>query len=407
MMKFKDYDETIEDLIASMKGMQGISENIFLTDTLERILAIDVIAQENCPLHVTSSMDGYAIRHEDQELGSLRLSDRLPAGTFKEESRVEEGTCIKTFTGSLMSDGSDTLIPIENVEVDGDEVKINKPVPKGFAVRPIGESYCEGEILIEKGTVIGFAEIGVMAELGFVQVPVFIKPRVGVLATGSEILDLGEPRITPAQIRSSNHVTLEAIVKTHGAEVTRLGIAEDDKELIKNKILDGLKSNDIIITTGGVSVGDYDFVKDIIKGMEPEYIVDGAHVKPGRHIKIVKLGSKYIFALPGFPYSASVMCFLYILPLIRAMQGLSPKTLHVEAIIDEDYKKRSPFTEFTACNLNIRDGALHIDLKGKKTGSSAILNNMLGNSALLRIERDTKLLKKGDKVRVVPMSKIL
>ena len=406
-MKFKDYDETIQDLISSMENMQGVSQKVFLADTIDRILATDIVAKENCPLHVTSAMDGYALRHEDQQLGILRLSDRLPAGTFKENSIVEKGTCIKTFTGSLMSEGSDTLIPIENVIVDGDEIKIINPVTKGFAIRPIGESYCKGEILIKKGTIIGFAEIGVMAELGFVQVPVFIKPRVAVLATGSEILDLGEERTTPAQIRSSNHITLEAIVKAHGADVTRLGIAKDDKKLIKDKIVDGLKNNDIVITTGGVRVGDYDFVKDIIKGMEPKYIVDGAHVKPGRHIKIVKLGSKYIFALPGFPYSASVMCFLYILPLLRAMQGLEAETLYVDAIIDEDYQKRSPFTEFTACNLSLIDGKFHVDLKGKKIGSSAILNNMLNNSALLRIQRDTKLIKKGQSVKVVPMSKIL
>lgn len=134
-----------------------------------------------------------------------------------------------------MSEGSDTLIPIENVEVDGESVKIITPVPFGFAVRPIGESYMEGEVLIKKGTKITFSEVGVLAELGFVQVPVFSKPRVGILATGSEILDLGEPKITPAQIRSSNHVTLESIVKTHGGVVTRLGIARDDKEVIKRR----------------------------------------------------------------------------------------------------------------------------------------------------------------------------
>jgi molybdopterin molybdotransferase len=406
-MAFKDYDKTIEDLIVSMNGMLGLSENVFLTDTLGRVLAVDAVAKESLPLHVTSAMDGYAIRFEDQELGALRLSDRLPAGTFKEESKVTKGTCIKTFTGSLMSEGSDTLIPIENVEVDGESVKIITPVPFGFAVRPIGESYMEGEVLIKKGTKITFSEVGVLAELGFVQVPVFSKPRVGILATGSEILDLGEPKITPAQIRSSNHVTLESIVKTHGGVVTRLGIARDDKEVIKKKIVEALKYNDIIITTGGVSVGDYDFVKDVIKGMEPEYIVDGASVKPGRHIKIVKMGEKYIFALPGFPYSAAVMCFLYILPLLRAMQGLSSEAPYVEAVIDEEYKKRSPYTEFTACNLNLRNGKFYVDLQGKKTGSSAIMTNMLGNSALLRVEFETKLIIKGETVKVLPMNSFL
>jgi molybdopterin molybdotransferase len=405
-MKFKDYDATIADLISSMNGVETLVKKVFLTDTQGMILAEDIVADENSPLHVTSSMDGYAFRHEDQDKGVLKLSDFVPAGTDI-STVVKEGTCVKTFTGSLMSDGSDTLIPIENVEVNGNEVKIIKPVNKGYSIRPVGENYFEGEVLIKKGTKIGFAEIGVMAEVGKVQVLVYSKPRVGILATGSEIVDLGEVKTNDAQIRSSNHVTLEAIVKANGAEVNRLGIAKDDKELIKKNITEALTHNDIVITTGGVSVGDYDFVKDIIKGMDPEYIVDGASVKPGRHIKIVKVGNKYIFALPGFPYSSAVMCFLYIVPLLKSMQGLHVKSTYIEAIIEEDYKKRSPFTEFTACNLELRDGKFYVNLDGKKLGSSAILTNMLNQSALLRIEQTTKLIEKGEKVKVLPMGEIL
>ena len=406
MSQFKDFDETIEDLVNSLDGLTKPIENVFLTDTIDRILAIDVVAKENSPLHVTSSMDGYAIKFADQKKGTLKLSSRVPAGTDISE-KVEEGSCIKTFTGSLMSDGSDTLIPIENVEVNGDDVKIITPVPFGFAVRPVGENYRDGEILIKKGASIGFAQIGLMAELGFVQVPVFCKPRVAVIATGSEILDLGEPRRSLAQIRSSNHVTIEAIMKLNGADVSRVGIVQDNKELIKNKIVDALKDNDIVITTGGVSVGDYDFVKDIIKGMNPEYVVDRASVKPGRHIRVVKLDSKYIVALPGFPYSASVMAFIYILPLVRAMQGLSPEANYINAIIEEDYPKRSVYTEFTACNLFLRDGQFYVNLKGKKKGSSAILTNMLDGSALLRVEQKTQFIKKGEVVRILPTCKIL
>lgn len=406
MSKFKDFDETIKSLIDSLDSVIKPVENMFLIDALGMVLSIDVVAKENSPLHVTSSMDGYAIKFMDQNKGVLKLSSRVPAGTDISES-VEEGNCIKTFTGSLMSDGSDTLIPIENVEVEGDEVKIITPVPLGFAVRPVGENYKNGEVLIKKGTLIGFAQIGLMAELGFVQVPVFGQPRVAIIATGSEILDLGETKTSPAQIRSSNHVTLEAIMKSNGADVTRIGIVQDDKELIKTKIVDSLKDNDIVITTGGVSVGDYDFVKDIIRGMNPEYVVDRASVKPGRHIRVVKIDSKYIVALPGFPYSAAVMAFLYILPLVRAMRGLDSEASYVEAIMEEDYVKRSPYTEFTACNLFLKNGQFYVNLKGKKKGSSAILTNMLDGSALLRVEQKTQYIKKGERVRVLPMDKIL
>ncbi len=398
-MKFEKFEDTLEALKESI-DMEYPVENLFLIDALDRILAIDIVAKENNPIFETASMDGYAIRAEDQELGELKIIDFLPAGSYK-GNLVIKGTCVKTFTGSLMSEGSDTLLPIENVEVSGDKIRIVAPVPKGFSSRPVGENYKRGETLIKKGTKIGYAQIGVLAELGYVQIPVFIKPRISIIATGSEILDFGEPKENISQIRSSNHITIEAILKKAGADTIRYGIVKDDKEEIKDKISQALKSSDIVVTTGGVSVGDYDFVKDILGDMEPKYIVNGSFIKPGRHIKIVKIGDKYIFALPGFPYSSSVGTFLYVLPLLRAMSGRKFELLTLKAYMDEDYKKRSKYKEFTACNLFFRDGKVVVSLDGKKTGSSAILNNMLDDAALLSVDKKVKELKKGDLVEVV------
>ncbi len=398
-MKFEKFEDTLGALRESI-NMEYPVENLFLIDALDRILATDIVAKENNPIFETASMDGYAIRAEDQDMGELKIIDFLPAGSYK-GNLVTKGTCVKTFTGSLMSEGSDTLLPIENVEVSGDKIKIVTPVSKGFSSRPVGENYKKGETLIRKGTKIEYAQIGVLAELGYVQIPVFIKPRISVIATGSEILDFGEPKENISQIRSSNHITIEAILKKAGADTIRYGIVKDDKEEIKDKISQALRSSDIVVTTGGVSVGDYDFVKDILGDMEPEYIVNGSFIKPGRHIKIVKIGDKYIFALPGFPYSSSVGTFLYVLPLLRAMSGRKFEIPTLRAYMDENYKKRSKYKEFTACNLFFRDGKVMVNLDGKKTGSSAILNNMLDDAALLSIDEKIKELKKGDLVEVV------
>ena len=233
---------------------------------------------------------------------------------------------------------------------------------------------------------------------------VFVKPRISILATGSEILDFGELKENISQIRSSNHVTIEAILNEAGADTIRLAIAKDDKSKIKEVMSEALRHSDILVTTGGVSVGDYDFVKEVLGDMKPEYIVDGAFIKPGRHIKIVKVGYKYIFALPGFPYSSSVGAFLYILPLLRAMSGRDFESKIVKAYIGEDYKKRSKYKEFTACNLVLKDGKVSVNLQGKKTGSSAILNNMLGDAALLCINEETRALNEGDLVNVILLS---
>lgn len=148
MSSFPPFDETLKALEASITAEFGI-ENLFVGEALGRFLAVDIIAFENNPTHETSSMDGYAIRFVDQELGVLRLSDFVPAGS-ETHGVVHKGECIKTFTGSLMSEGSDTLIPIENVEVKDGLVHITSAVPKGFAVRPIGENYKAGEVLLSK-----------------------------------------------------------------------------------------------------------------------------------------------------------------------------------------------------------------------------------------------------------------
>lgn len=400
MKKFKDFDATLEDLYASLADVQMSVENVFLSAALGRFLAKDITAHENSPALETSSMDGYAIRFCDQEKGVLQIADKVPAGTDV-STKVSEGICIKTFTGSLMSEGADTLIPIEHVKVLGDTIEIIEPVALGFSVRPVGENYKIGEVLIKKGTKVGYAEIGILAELGFAQAPVFQKPRITVLSTGSEIVEVGEHKSRSSQIRSSNHVILEALCAQNGADALRAPLVEDTPENIKDALKDALKSSDIVITTGGVSVGDFDFVKDIISDLEPEYIVDGAFVKPGRHIKIVKIGPKFIFALPGFPYSGAVMSVVYLLPTLKAMLGQNPKAKYVSAKLLEDYDKRSKFTEFTACNLRNIDGELCVDLTGKKNGSSAIITNLLHNAALLRIESETKRVGAGEVVKVL------
>jgi len=399
MSQFPPFDETLKALERSITSEFGV-ENIFIGDSLGRYLAVDVIACENNPTHETSSMDGYAIRFSDQQLGVLRISDFVPAGT-ETHGVVKKGECVKTFTGTLMSEGSDTLIPIENVEVKEGSIHITSSVPKGFAVRPVGENYLAGEILIQKGSKIGYAQIGVMAELGMVQVEVFMKPRVAILSTGNEILDFGEIKTSHAQIRSSNHVTIEAILRQLGCETMRFKLIKDERSLIEHQLRQALRWSDIVITTGGGSVGDFDFIQSILTDMKTENIINGSYMKPGRHIRVVKVDHKYIYALPGFPYSASVCTFLFIAPLLRKMNAQTFSLPTVKATMGELYKKRSKFVEFTACNLRFEEGKLIVDLEGKKEGSSAILNNLLGSPVLLRVEKDVQKIEKGEIVDIV------
>ena len=400
MNRFISYERSME-LLDSLDIKQLPTQKLFISDALGKILAKDIVADHSSPEYLTSAMDGYAIKAGDQEKKCLKIIDYNPAGSIT-NSVVSRGECIKTFTGSLMPEGSDTLIPIENVTVENDTIIINDPVELGFATRQPGENYSKGETLIKKGSKIGFAEIGVMASLNISQALCFIPPNVAIASTGSEILDLGETQENESQIRSSNHLTLEAIAKQNGANVFQMGVVRDDKESITKLLKNALSKADIVVTTGGVSVGDYDYVKDVIKDeLGAEVLFQGVKIKPGQHILFARKDDKFIIGLPGFAYSSTVTFILYALPLIYRLKGSREKIVTAKGRLSVDFPKRVKKTVFTACNANYIDGEYKIDFEGKKSGTSAILTNMLENPALLMQDEDNQGYSKGDLVDIV------
>jgi len=397
--------ETSQNMLELLQISSERYERVPLSDALGRVLAVDIVAEFNDPQFATASMDGYAVRHEDLTLGELHVLGDNPAG-HDEIRTLQEGESIKTFTGSMMPHGADTLIQIENVTYKDAKIIINENVEKANAVRPIGEGYRSGDILITKGTKVGFAEIGVMAGLNQVMVKVAIRPRVAVIATGSEILDLGENSDNPAQIRSSNNYTLAALFESAGAEVIQLGTTPDDRDAIMKTFETALASADILVSTGGVSVGDYDFVKDIVPRLGAEVVFKGVGIKPGRHILVAQREEKFVLALPGFAYSSTVTAILYVLPLVAKMLGKASPYKTVAAKLQEEFKKRSRFTEFTACNVVVEDGEYYVNFEDKKVGSSAILTNMLNNSALMVAGEEDKFLEKGTFVNVLLLDEL-
>ena len=395
-MHFDDSMEIIKNV--EIKNLK--KEKKYLTDCLGFVLAEDVIADHNSPDFPTSAMDGYALKHEDLALGRLKISSINPAGSDLTDA-VVSGASIKTFTGSLMPEGADTLIPIENVTVEGDEIIINETVPHGFAVRAIGENYEKGQKLISEGIKIDFPQIGVMASLNIVSPLVYEKPRVAILSTGSELLELGDIQTSDAQIRSSNNYILEALVSKYDGQPLQLGCISDDKESILSAVESALAQSDIVVTTGGVSVGDFDFVKDVILELGCEVLFKGVRVKPGQHIMVAKKGDKFIVALPGFAYSSTVTALLYMVPLIEKLQKGHCKLPIVEATLKADFNKRIKKAEFTACNYSLESGRYFVDFEGKKSGSSAILTNMLGSTALLVTSEEDTPKVAGDTVKIL------
>jgi len=398
-MAFMHFDESIqmiEDLVIENYKIKTIP----LMESHGYILAEDIIADHNSPEFPTSAMDGYAILHKDLALSRLKIGSINPAGSdLKEE--VTSGMCIKTFTGSLMPHGADTLIPIENVEVEGDEIIIKTEVPQGFSVREPGENYAKGQLLIAQGSKIDFPQIGVMASLNVTHIRVYEKPTVAIISTGSELLELGEEQTSDAQIRSSNNYILEAIVKKYDGVPLQMGCIKDDKETITRNISQALEQSDIVVTTGGVSVGDFDFVKDVIYELGCDVVFKGVRVKPGQHIMVARKDDKFIIGLPGFAYSSTVTALLYLVPLMEKLQKGKCAMRIVKATLKEPFHKRAKKAEFTACNVSLEKGRYMVDFEGKKVGSSAILTNMLGDVALLVTSEEDTSKEVGDEVTVL------
>ena len=370
------------DIINSIEIEPKETVELPLMEAQNLFLAEDIVANFNSPEYPTSAMDGYALKHEDQALKELNISAINPAGA-DEILTLTPGEVIKTFTGSIMPEGSDTLIPIENVTVVDNKIIINEEVPHGFSVREVGENFKDGEVLIQKGTKIDFAQIAVLASLNYVTVKVYKQPKVAIVATGSELLELGQEQTKKSQIRSSNNYTIEAMVKNYSAKPIQLGCVGDDINNIKKVFKEALDKADIIVSTGGVSVGDFDFVKDVVRDeLGAEVLFKGVVIKPGQHIMVAKVGNKVILALPGFAYSSTVTALVYLLPVIYKYMNAEYKPMVIKGNLKGKYIKKSRKTEFKPCNISVDNGELYVDFVGKKDGTSAIMTNMLGDCAL-------------------------
>ena len=393
------FEESIKILNENLPESKA-SEKVFLDEALDRVLAKDIVAKYNNPYMPTASMDGYAINYDDIDK-EIKIVGKNPAGHF-DIKEIKKGQAIKTYTGSFMPKGSDTLVPIENVEVKEDRLIIKEKVEKGFSVRPVGEDFKKGEVLIKKGTKLRAGEIGVLASLGIPVVDVVKKPVVSILATGEEVVDLDE-EYEMGQIRSSNNYTLTALAKSFGFNAINLGIAGDNKEEIKKRMLDALKTSDVVVTTGGVSVGDFDFVKEITG--EFEVLFHGVNIKPGQWIMLAKAGEKYIVSLPGFPYSSFVTFLLYVVPILEELEN--KKVLKkIKAKLKHNFTKKFKKYQFVAVNIEYNDG-FFVDTFNKKQGSSGILTNLIGNKALMCLPEGLYELEEGSEVEVLVYDRVI
>jgi len=297
----------------------GETEEVALADLRGRVLAVDVVSPLDVPGHDNSAMDGYALRAADTgaDGATLPVSQRIAAGHPGEPLRV--GSCARIFTGAPMPAGADAVVMQEEVTLENDVARISRPVKPGENVRPRANDIAAGSTVLPAGIRIRPQMVGLLASLGIPRVRVYRRLRVALLNTGDEIIEPGQP-LAPGQIYNSNRYTLLATLEQVGCEVVDLGRVEDTFEATRTAMIEAAERVDLIVTSGGVSVGEEDHIKAAVQA-EGELDLWRVRMKPGKPLAFGRVGETPFIGLPGNPVSAFVTLCLFGMPFIRVAQG--------------------------------------------------------------------------------------
>lgn len=389
--------EAQQRILAAFSPLE--TEAIPLAAALGRVLAEDAVAQDQLPLFDNSAMDGYALRAADTQGATheqpvrLRITGEIPAGRVLDHT-LRAGEAARIFTGGAAPDGADAVIQQELVSVEDGVLMLEAPVAPETNVRRAGEDVARGALLLPRGSEIGSAELALLASAGVSPVQVSRRPRVAILATGDELVPVGVP-LEPGQIRESNSIYLTAAVTRAGAEAVSLGVARDDENDLRAKLASA-QAADVIISSGGVSVGDYDLVKQILgeQGMVDFWRV---RMRPGKPLAFGRLGDTPLIGLPGNPVSAAVTFELFARPAIRRMLGAAtvfrPK---IEVTMDGSDIEQGDREHYVRARLRAEDGVLHARPTGDQR--SHIITSLRGASAYLIIGNGEGVVRSGARV---------
>ena len=392
--------------IVSEAGVILNTKKVTLNNSLGFVLAEDVKSDMNMPPFDKSAMDGYACKEVDMA-NELEVVEIIPAGKIPEKT-IGKNQCAKIMTGSMIPKGADCVIIVEDTEdISNNIIRYTKPVPEINACQVetgnkpnvnicyLGEDIQTGNTVLEKGTLIKAQHIAVMASVGCTKVLVYRKPKVAVLPTGDEIV---EPHIKPdiSQIRNSNGSQLVAQLKAMGIEANYFGIARDTESATMELIKKAYEENDVILLTGGVSMGDFDLVPAILKNLKFELLFESVAVQPGKPTVFGKKGNKYCFGLPGNPVSSFVQFELLTKPLLYLLMGQNYTPLNLKLPLSKDFKrKKAARLSWMPAVFNDDGTILPVEYHG-----SAHINGLGVAQAIMAIPIGVTELKKGDLVDV-------
>jgi molybdopterin molybdotransferase len=396
--------EQAQQLVLARINVLG-AERVSLLDALDRLLARDEKATYDNPPHDNSAMDGYAVRFDDiagasaDKPVSLEVIEEIPAGTIGKK-QVGPGQASRVMTGAPIPAGIDTVIKVEDTKSGGKtSVDIMACEEKGTHIRRRGEDMRTGEVLMPSGTRLSAGEVGVLASLQRTFVPVYRRPTIAILSTGDELVEIDEP-LEPGKIVNSNTASLAAMVMAHGGVPVMLPTAPDIEDEIRRTIETGLGC-DFILSSGGVSVGDFDFVKKVLDDMEAEQVLWRVAMKPGKPLFFCLLRGRPFFGLPGNPVS-SLMSFLqFVRPAVRKASGYAEGQWLLptaRARMRHLVKNHGDRREYQRARLDWDGDQLMADTAYRAQGSH-ILTSMLGANGVVVLEPGQRA-EAGDEVGV-------
>ena len=400
------FEEAREIILSNVTLMNA--EAVEILDCLGRVTAEDVVAPLNLPSFDNSAMDGYAVRVADcNRFAPLTVAGYIPAGRAA-ISKVLPGNAIRIMTGAPIPEGSDAIVPLEDVEeVEGaiEAIWVVKSAPRpGQHIRLAGEDVKRGEIVLTAGTIISVPAISMLASLGRTQVRVHRRPVVAILATGDELVEPGQS-LTEGKLFNSNSVALAAAVREAGAVPMILGVARDTRDDLRRMITTGLRS-DVLITAAGVSVGDRDFIRQTLAEVGVNQLFWKVNMKPGKSMAFGTSHGKPIFSLPGNPVSAMITFEEMVRPALLKMMGHRDviKPL-VTATLQEDIQKKSGKVFFSRVRLERVNGKFMAWNAGKQ--ETGLVQTLLRADALAVLSADRVSFSAGEEIKVHILSSSL
>ena len=388
--------EVAAELVLERTPVLGV-ESVALADAFGRVMAEDLIAAGPLPAFPSSAVDGYAIRSADAGR-ALRVAGESAAGR-PFAGGVQPGSAVRVLTGGVVPDGADCVVMVEDVTLAGDLVTVPSGLRPFTNFHQVGDDLRPGDRTLVSGTQLGAPEIGIAAATGSATLRVHRRPRVALMSTGDELVEVGT-KPGPGQIPDSNRWALLAALREAGAEVRVLGIAPDEAGALRELVSGTLRDADALVTSGGVSVGTHDLVKPLLESLGTVH-VGRVKLKPGKPFTFATLDAgKVAFGLPGFPVSSLVTFEVFVRPALRKMQGFSElhrPTLPVRLAYDA--KPTAERTEYQRVTLH-REGA---ELVAETTGSqsSSRLMSLAGAHALVRVPAGDQVLSKGSVVEAI------